>query len=455
MSMQSYIWIFIAVLFLAFNQEVRAQTACQPPVTPIKYQLQKGEFLAAVLRKFKLEPVFGKNKSLEQTLAINKFKNANAIEPGAVIYLPFKCEVDLEKWTLTANEPSAGAAETEKFRWISAVASTQAEKVDSVPIPVVPTVPAPVDPAAVTAVAAAPEVVAGSEKMDARLKEVLGVKPTDPNAPKPEQKDIEDQKSNQPPEVSEALRYRMICEGEWVGDQCISRYSILHASMAGWFNRYDGIDPSVANNNRGVLLTKMNPEVMIGWENYWLPNVKTLLNGSIQYSELLPEAREVPIDQKKNYLAHFVAEARYENANWGVGLGYALREKLFYRFRFSGLSQPCLGGGAGFTGCGVTANAASVSSYFATVNWIFYQAGKFTNDITASLAYLGASDTAGWSINSGTGWWLEYRVKHDRIKEYLWASIRYGQQTQTTSIERQDATELGFTFGWAWKLKDW
>jgi len=479
---KSLVW-FLTLLFLVFIHPIaNAEVVCTPLKTPIKYKLQKGEFIAAVLRKFKLEPVFGKNKSLDQTLALNQIKDANTVEPGAELFLPFQCESDAEKWTLT--EATGTGAETPKFRWITTVMTTQTEikkQIDTIeavtPVGVVAPIALAtgaaatgVSTAATTAAPTAPPVKSSkawgkenapktellpTDNMDARLKEVLGVKPVDPNAPKPEQKDIEQQKGEAPPEVSEALRYRMICEGEWVGDQCISRYSILHASVAGWFNRYDGLDPTVATNNRGVLLTKLNPEFMFGWENYWLPNVKTLLNASFMYSELLPEAREIPIDQKKNLLSSFMGEVRYENANWGVGLGIAQREKLFYRFRFSGLSQPCLGGGAGFTGCGVTANAASITNYFVTANWIFYQAGKFTNDLTASLIYLGASETAGWTIEAGTGWWLEYRVKHDRVQEYLWGALRYGYQSQSTSIERQDATELGFTFGYAWKLKDW
>ena len=186
-----------------------------------------------------------------------------------------------------------------------------------------------------------------------------------------------------------------------------------------------------------------------------MKNVRSRLEASFKKTSMLPEAREVPIEQDEKLLTDFLAEIRYETGRFGFGIGFKQFDKLFYRFRFSGLSTPCIGGAAGFTGCGIFVHAASVSMYYGNASWLFYQAGKFSSDFLLTLGYLGSSNTAGWDIKPGTIWKLEFRVQHDRIQEFLFGSVSYGQSSQDTSIEQQSSSELGLTAGYAWKLKDW
>ncbi len=260
-----------------------------------------------------------------------------------------------------------------------------------------------------------------------------------------------------PEEISDALRYRMICEGEWTGTQCISRYSVIFAALSGWYNRYDGIDPAAPNgqNNKGILLSRMNPQVEFGWHNYWMENFKTELSASLQHSTILPEAREIPIEQDKKLLSSIYAQARYETGAFGIGIGLKNYDKLFYRFRFSGLSQPCFSNNSSFAGCGVFVHSANIMSYFINGSWIFYQAGKYTVDVKAELSYLGTGATGGFDIYEGQGASVAFTLRHDRVREYLYGSLYYGMSSQNTSIEIQNAQELGFVFGYAWKLKDW
>jgi hypothetical protein len=46
-------------------------------------------------------------------------------------------------------------------------------------------------------------------------------------------------------------------------------------------------------------------------------------------------------------------------------------------------------------------------------------------------------------------------VTHDRVKEYIFGTMKYELSQQDTDILSQKAAELGFKFGYAWKLKDW
>lgn len=433
---------------------------CEPLKAPVKYKFEKNDHVAAVLRKFDLEPVFGRNKYLDKTLKLNNLKKADSVSAGDTLFLPFACENDAQKWTLKMDS-------TAEFRLVTPVKSVKVAEV----------FPSTVTNSAVTAAAttAASTAVVSPfatdenktvveptpipQDMDARLREIISPpkNEVDPESIRGKLDLIDKQKkaSGAKEEVSEALRYRMICDGEWDGDQCIPRYSVVYASLSGWFNRYDGTDPSVSVNNKGVLLSRFNPELTLGWSHFWMKNIRSRLQASFKQNSFLPEAREVPIEQNEKLLTDFLAEIRYETGVWGFGLGFKQFDKLFYRFRFSGLSAPCIGGGAGFTGCGIFVHAANVSMLYANASWLFYQAGKFSSGLLFTVGRLGSSNTAGWTIEPGTAWNLEFRVQHDRVQEFLFGTISYGQQSQNTSIEIQSASELGLTAGYAWKLKDW
>lgn len=305
------------------------------------------------------------------------------------------------------------------------------------------------------AVAATDEVIENTQKaMDMIVED---------NTPTEEQKrkNIEPI-TDAPPEMSEALRYRMICDGEWTGTECVTRYSTLFVTLSGWYKRYDGIDPAVQTNNKGLLLSKLNPQAGIGWYNYWTENFKTELYATYEQSQLLPEAREIPIDQNKKYLGSFQLGARYESGAWGIGVGYRQYDKLFYRFRFSGLSQPCFSNDSSFAGCGIFVHTVSVGVMSVDLSYMIYQAGKFRYDAKVAYHKLGGSSSsafggmnAAFEVKEGTGYSAGFKITHDRVKEYIFGDITYSQVSQDTNIEIQKATELGFTFGYAWKLKDW
>jgi hypothetical protein len=175
----------------------------------------------------------------------------------------------------------------------------------------------------------------------------------------------------------------------------------------------------------------------------------------MQNSTILPETREVPIEQRKKYLGSFHAGLRYETGRWGVGFSVKQFDKQYYRFRFSGLTQPCLGAGNTFTGCGVVVTSASVTALSLDLSYMLFQAGKFRYDMQFAYRQIGNAATGGYTIDSGTGMMGLFRVTHDRVKEYIYGQISYEKQSQNTSIEVQTSQNLGFTFGYAWKLKDW
>lgn len=398
---------------------------CTPVLKPTKYQVQKGDHIAAILRTLKLEPVFGKNKSLEQLLKLNQVPNPNVINPNAELQIPFKCEEQVTGWQ-KIDRGSDRLLVREKTKFI---------RIDfSEPKP------------------------QPTNENEAALKPVEKIKSEtvtetilNQNVPLKENSELDLATQADQPEISEALRYRMICEGEWTGSECISRYSTIFGTFGGWNNRYDGTDPSVITNNKGVLLSKLNPQVGIGWQNYWTGNFKTVLYAATQYSQLLPEGKEVPIDASKKWLGSFEAKARYEKGKWGVGLGMKYFDKLFYRFRFSGLIHPCLN----FAGCGVFVHPATVLELSADLSYLVYQSGKFRYDVTGSYNYLGSASTSAFDVKPGYGFGVNFRVTHDRVKEYLFGEVAYSRSSQDTTIEKQTASELGFTFGYAWKLKDW
>lgn len=422
--------LLTASLFVFFSQYSISAEICSPLLKTTKYQVQKGDHIALILRKLGLEPVFKKSGSLRQLLKLNKIANQDLIEPNSEIEMPFKCEEQVRKWqTIDKN----------KYRLITLDQIPESDVKAPTVLPDAQTVSTEPQFKVVTT--------------DQKITDILKPSGT-ANVADPKDVDLENKKVD---EVSEALRYRMICEGEWTGTQCITRYSVLFLAGAGWYNRYDGKDPTApgGRNNEGLLLSRLNPEVQFGWQNYWTENYKTELSAKVQNSEMLPEAREIPIEQSKKILSSIHLEARYETGAFGIGIGIKNYDKLFYRFRFSGLSTPCLSNAPSFSGCGVFVHSANIMAYFTDFSWVFYQQGKFTYDAKLNFMYLGTGATGGFEVYNGTGADIEFTVRHDRVREYLYGTIHYGQTAQDTSIEVQTAKELGFVMGYAWKLKDW
>ena len=412
---------------------------CSDVEKPTKYRVQKGDHIAAILRTLQLEPVFGKNNSLEKLLKINSVPNPNLIEPGQELAVPFSCEEQVAVWQsedrgsdrlLIRKKDSFVTTDNKEIKPGSLIESSTDEAE-----------PAPVAPVINNAIVV-------QDMTDKIIESNQPVEELD-------RKNIDALTEPGNVEMSEALRYRMICDGEWTGTECVTRYSILFATLSGWYNRYDGIDPAVASNNQGVLLSKLNPTGGIGWNNYWTENFKTELYASMQQSQLLPESREIPIEQNRKYLGSFRIGARYETGSWGFGLGYRQFDKLFYRFRFSGLTQPCFSQDSSFAGCGIFVHSASVGSLSADISYMIFQAGKLRYDVRADYFTLGKARTGGFNVLEGSGYTVGFRITHDRVKEYIFGDITYGMSQQNTSIEIQRATELGFTFGYAWKLRDW
>ncbi len=419
---------------LLFQNSLLAQEKCTPVTQTTKYLTQKGDHVAQVLRTFKLEPIFTKNGSLQKFNKLNNLKNQDLLEPNQELIIPFKCEEQVNEWV---------TVDMKTYRLI------QLQKKIKIDLQPVSDVKAPSEFPQIQE--PTPAVESAVQAEDKKLEQLL--KP-DGSIDQPKDVDLQNKPAD---EISEALRYRMICEGEWTGTQCISRYSTLFATFSGWYNRYDGSDPTAPSgtNNKGVLLSRLNPQAEIGWHNYWFENLKTTLSASIQNNELLPEAREIPIEQDKKILSSIYGEVRYEFGEYGIGLGLKNYDKLYYRFRFSGLSQPCLSNDSSFAGCGVFVHSANIMSYFANLSWIFYQAGKFTYDAKFTAAYLGEGATGGFQVQNGQLFGIDLTVRHDRVQEYLYGTLHYDTASQDTSIEKQSSQSLGFIFGYAWKLKDW
>ncbi len=421
-----------AALFFSLNIWAADDVPCTPVLKTTKYKVEKGDHIAFILRKFQQEPVFGSFGSLNKLLKLNQIANQDLIEPNDEIAMPFKCEEDVKPWMTVDKGEYRLITLDQKVQKKSEVMAAPAV------VPPVAAVPNDVIPEL------QPKIISEDQTLNDILKPESGIKPTDV-----------DTENRTPEEISEALRYRMICEGEWTGTQCITRYSTLYAAGSGWFNRYDGTDPNATTNNKGLLLSRMNPQIQVGWMNYWTENIKTEISAGVQNNEILPEAREIPIESDKKILSSIYAEARFETGAFGYGIGLKNYDKIFYRFRFSGLSTPCLSNNSSFAGCGVFVHTANIMSYFADANWIFYQAGKFSYDAKITGSYLGGTSVGGFDVYSGYGADIEFTVKHDRVREYLYATLHYGVGTQDTSIEVQTTQELGFIFGYAWKLKDW
>lgn len=471
MTSSTYISKYTAWLLLCFfcsvflvtlgasAQEVNLRPAtksesCSVVSKPTKYLVRKGDHIAAILRTLQLEPVFGKNNSLERLLKINSLPNPNLIEPGQELAVPFNCEEQVSVWQsqdrgsdrlLTRQKENFVTTDNKEVK-PGAQIELSTEVVAKTPI-----LSTPAESELAEAQPPAPKV------NNAIIVQNTTDQIIDNNKPIEElnRKNIDSLTESGNMEMSEALRYRMICDGEWTGTECVTRYSILYATLSGWYNRYDGLDPAVSSNNKGVLLSKLNPTGGIGWHNYWTENFKTELYATYQQSQILPESREIPIEGNRKYLGSFRLGVRYETGAWGFGLGFRQFDKLFYRFRFSGLTQPCFSPDVSFAGCGIFVHTASVSQISADISYMIHQEGKFRYDARADIYKLGTAHTGGFDIKEGSGYSIGFRVTHDRVKEYIYGDITYGISEQNTTIEVQKATELGFTFGYAWKLRDW
>ena len=418
------VWVMLTVLFTSVVAEAApVMPVCSPVVKTTKYRMLKGDYPAAVLRKFGLEPVFGNKGSMNVLLKINKFKNPDLVDPGTVITLPFDCEQEVAPFKVVVNEKDYREITTEKVP----LTEVKAEAPPAEPLPV----------------------VAPLEKPDT-FNQIVG---------KPAEEQMQDVEagSKSQDNISEALRYRMICEGEWTGSECITRYSAIFANLGGYNNRYDGVDSNAAPGAQkdGLLLSKLNLAAGFGWNNYWNENVKTILYAELQNNQMLPDIKSVPIEGGDRLLTSLSAEARYEKGNWGIGVGLRQFDKLYYVFNFANLILGSICTVNDVSQCGVVVYSANVSSLFVDLSYMIHQAGKFRFDTELKYFTLAPTKVSNVDVSAGSGKSLEFSVTHDRIEEYLKGTVRYSMSSQDTSIETQNAKELALLFTYSWKLKDW
>ncbi len=402
--MKLIVQILLANMFLLFfvMQDSRADV-CTPVSKPTKYIFKKGDQMAETLRVFALEPVFGQGGSLEKFLRANSLANQNAIQSGTEVVLPFSCEQQTDGWRmLDRGEDRIITLEKTELKTNSSTTKKSAE-----------------------------------EEQKNRAFEII-----ENDIPVGEQINTESGASE---EMSEALRYRMICDGEWTGTECITRYSAVYLLGGAWYNRYDGIDATTGA--QGTLLSKLNPELGFGWHNYWFENFRTNLGFSYTSVEIHPEVRERPIEQNKKAVASVFADARYETGPFGFGFGFTQTEKLFYRFNKENIVL--------FEDGGVVVNAVPIFLMRGSFSYMFHQAGKYRFDVELGLSALQGTATSGYNVSSGSGVDLALTVQHDRVEEYLFGTLKYEKSQQDTQILLQRAQELGIKFGYAWKLKDW
>ena len=253
---------------------------CTPLKKPTKYLVKKSDYIASILRLLDLEPVFGNNGSLLQLIKINNLPNIDVIEPGMEIQIPFPCEEKAIVWNLTDRDQDRLIAleKSNVNASSSSTATVLVEKENS------------------------EAVVAPPEKVEQKTIEIL-------NDDKITGTEVSTDGAPSEDKVSEALRYRMICDGEWTGTECITRYSVVYLAGIGTYYRYDGIDATT--NDSAVLLSKFNPGVNFGWANYWFENFKTDLGFSVNYLSINEEARGRPIDQSKKIISNLYAFAKY------------------------------------------------------------------------------------------------------------------------------------------------
>ena len=389
---------FIAIFFVM--QKANADV-CTPIMKPTKYVVKKGDHLAEILRVFKLEPVFGDGGTLEQMLKQNNIPNENSIASGAEVSIPFACEQQTNGWRML-DRGEDRLITTEKLD----VKTNKGE-----------TIPGSKDRAL--------EILEGDKAADEQVDTSGADAPNE--------------------EMSEALRYRMICDGEWNGSECVTRYSSLYLLGGGWYSRYDGTDATTGGE--GTLLSKLKPELGFGWHNYWFENFRTNVGISHMYNEIHPEVRERPINQDKKLLTSIFVDARLETGPFGFTFGISQSERLFYRFDKENIVI--------FEDGGVTVNAVPIMSYRGAISYMFYQAGKYRIDAELGFASLAGTSTGGYNVKDGSAADISFTLQHDRVKTYLFATLKYEQSQQDTDILIQRAKELGVSFGYAWKLKDW
>lgn len=396
----------LTILFMlfVFLPKLNAAEICTPLVKQTRYAIQNGEDFYSILKNFQLEPVIGDGGSLEALQKINNLANQTTIEQGKEIIIPFKCEEQVTGWRII-DKGSYRLITSEKIDG-SSVSSTKIKTENLGP---------------------------DDKTLDILNKDIPGSVQPELEGAAPSE------------EMSEALRYRMICEGEWTGTECVTRYSTIYVLGGAWYNRYDGTDRTTGG--QGILLSKMNPEVGLGWNNYWTENFRTDLNFTIIYNAIHPEIRERPIEQDKKVLNTFNVDVRYEISKWGFTLGISQRERLFYRFLTENIVL--------FDDGGVVVNAVPLVDVHTLVSYMFHQAGKYRFDGAIGLVSILGSSTSGYNVTPGTAFDLSLTVQHDRVQEYLFGTVKFESSHQDTDILLQKASELGFTFGYAWKLKDW
>jgi hypothetical protein len=395
------IFILLQIIFL---QKIDAVEICTPPQKQTRYVIQSGEDFYSILKNFGLEPVIGDAGSLEALQKINNRPNQTSADVGSEIILPLNCEEQLLGWRVIDKGVYRliTSEKIDKTKGTDAAVKTENLDTDQNTTDILN------------------NDIPGSTQLDL---EAIG--PTE--------------------EVSEALRYRMICDGEWTGTECITRYSTIFVTGAGYYNRYDGTDRTTGG--QGTLLSKLNPEVGFGWNNYWAENFRTDLYISLMYNEISPEIRERPIEQRKKTLNSASVSARYEVGKWGFSFGLEQKERLFYRFVIQNIVL--------FDDGGVVVNAVPLLGVHAGVSYMFHQEGKFRFDAETHLTSIQGGATSGYNVTPGTALDFGFTVQQDRIKEYLFGTVKYELSQQDTDILLQKAAELSFKFGYAWKLKDW
>ncbi len=393
--------LFFQFIFLI---NLNAAEICTPIAKETRYVIQNGEDFYSVLKTFRLDPVIGDGGSLEALQKLNNLPNRISSEPGNEIIIPFKCEEQVSVWRVTDKLT---------YRLITS------ERVSK-------------------NTGAAGKINSENLSADEKVLDILNR-----DMPGSVQQELEGTAPSD--EVSEALRYRMICDGEWTGTECVTRYSTIYAIGGAWYNRYDGTDKTTGG--QGILLSKLNPEIGLGWNNYWTEYFKTDLYFSIINNSIHPEIRERTIDQDKKILNTFSVNAKFEVGKWGFRAGISQRERLFYRFSVQNIVL--------FDDGGVVVNAVPLIDLHSSVSYMFHQAGKYRFDGEVGLTSILGASTSGYNVTPGTAFDIGFTVQHDRIKEYLFGTVKYELSQQDTDILLQKASELGFTFGYAWKLKDW
>lgn len=410
------LFIIACLIFFGCVQNSGADV-CTPIKKPTKYLVKKSDYIASILRLLDLEPVFGKSGSLSKLIKINNLPNIDVIEPGMEIQIPFPCEEKAVVWNLIDRKEDR-LITLEK-------SSVNASSASSSGLPA-------------TEEKTEPAVVPPAEKVEQKTIEIL-------NEDKITGSEVSTDGAPSEEKVSEALRYRMICDGEWTGSECITRYSVVYLAGIGTYYRYDGIDATT--NDNAVLLSKFNPGINLGWANYWFENFKTDLGFSLNYLSINEEARGRPIDQSKKMISNLYAFAKYEIGPFGFSAGVSQADKVFYRFFKENIVI--------FNDGGVTVQLVPITKFRGAVSYLLRQDGKYRFDVEAGFYSLSSGKSSGYDVMPGSGWDATFSVQHDRVKEYVFGALVFGKSQQDTTIEKQVQTDLSLVFGYAWKLKDW